>query len=141
MNWTKPIVVLRAEPQEKFFNVSVCRGRDAFVLLVESNDPKWPPFTFELDLNGERAVDPLVIEEDLRYGQRIREYQVEARTASGWKPVASGSPVGRQRIEKFAPVLTANLHFRVAQADAIPLVWLLAAYSVVGARSSSANGK
>jgi alpha-L-fucosidase len=47
VNWTKPIVVLRAEPVEKFFNVSVCRGRDAFVLLVESNDPKWPPFTFK----------------------------------------------------------------------------------------------
>ncbi|MBI2924580.1 MAG: alpha-L-fucosidase [Verrucomicrobia bacterium] len=47
VSWTKPEVVLRAEPQEKFFNVSVCRGRDQFVLLVESNDPKWPPFTFK----------------------------------------------------------------------------------------------
>ncbi|MBI3853557.1 MAG: hypothetical protein HY298_25210 [Verrucomicrobia bacterium] len=47
VNWTKPSVVLRAEPPEKFFNVSVCRGRDAFVLLVESNDPQWPPFTFK----------------------------------------------------------------------------------------------
>jgi len=46
-NWTQPVVVLRAGPEEKFFNVSVCRGRDAFVLLVESNDPRWPAFTFK----------------------------------------------------------------------------------------------
>lgn len=46
-NWSQPEVVLRAEPQEKFFNVSVCRGPDRFVMLVESNDPKWPPFTFK----------------------------------------------------------------------------------------------
>jgi alpha-L-fucosidase len=45
--WTSPRVVLKAEPSEKFFNVSVCRGDDAFALLVESNDPKWPPFTFK----------------------------------------------------------------------------------------------
>ncbi|MBX7256117.1 MAG: hypothetical protein K1Y02_07120 [Candidatus Hydrogenedentes bacterium] len=47
VNWTKPVVVLRAAPDEKFFNVSVCRGDEGFVLLVESNDPRWPAFTFK----------------------------------------------------------------------------------------------
>ncbi len=47
IHWTDPVVVLKAEPQEKFFNVSVCRGTDQFVMLVESNDPAWPAFTFK----------------------------------------------------------------------------------------------
>ncbi len=47
IHWTDPVVVLEAEPQEKFFNVSVCRGPENFVLLVESNDPAWPTFTFK----------------------------------------------------------------------------------------------
>ncbi len=47
IHWTTPVVVLKAEPHEKFFNVSVCRGKDAFTLLVESNDPAWPTFTFK----------------------------------------------------------------------------------------------
>jgi alpha-L-fucosidase len=47
VHWTEAVVVLKAEPQEKFFNVSVCRGEVRFVLLVESNDPAWPPFTFK----------------------------------------------------------------------------------------------
>jgi alpha-L-fucosidase len=46
-NWSDPVVVLRAEPDEKYFNVSVCRAQDDFVLLVESNDPEWPAFTFK----------------------------------------------------------------------------------------------
>lgn len=45
--WTKPVVVLKAQENEKFFNVSVCKGRDSFVLLVETNEPKWPAFTFK----------------------------------------------------------------------------------------------
>ena len=47
LSQVKPVVVLKAEPQEKFFNVSVCRGKEKFVLLVESNDPAWPAFTFK----------------------------------------------------------------------------------------------
>ncbi len=46
-SWTKPKVVLRSNDDEKFFNVSVCRGADKFVMLVESNDPRWPAFTFK----------------------------------------------------------------------------------------------
>jgi len=47
LHWTEPVVVLEAEPHEKYFNVSVCRGPEHFVMLVESNDPAWPAFTFK----------------------------------------------------------------------------------------------
>jgi alpha-L-fucosidase len=47
VNWTEPKNVLHANDDEHFFNVSVCRGADKFVLLVESDDPRWPAFTFK----------------------------------------------------------------------------------------------
>ncbi len=66
-SWSDPVVVLRAEPDEQFFNVSVCRAQDDFVLLVESNDPDWPAFTFKYfrsdDLIHWNAVA------DARYGR------------------------------------------------------------------------
>ncbi len=46
-NWDTPEVVLHSNDDEKFFNVSVCRGAEKFVMLVESNDPRWPAFTFK----------------------------------------------------------------------------------------------
>lgn len=47
-HWTTPEVVLLAQPNEKFFNVGICHGPDQFALLVETNDPTWPPpFTFK----------------------------------------------------------------------------------------------
>jgi alpha-L-fucosidase len=44
--WTKPETILRANPEEYFFNTAVCRGKDDFILLCETNDPQWTPFTF-----------------------------------------------------------------------------------------------
>lgn len=50
--WTEPVTVLTCNPDERYFNVSVCRARDQFVMLVESNDPKWPAFTFKYFTSG-----------------------------------------------------------------------------------------
>ena len=46
-NWTKPVVVLRAADNEWLWNTAVCRGKDGFIMLYESNDKRWPPFTFK----------------------------------------------------------------------------------------------
>ncbi len=47
IHWTDPQTVLRAEGDERFYNVAVCRGKDRFVLLYETNDSRWPYFTFK----------------------------------------------------------------------------------------------
>ena len=44
-NWTEPVTVLRAAPDEYFYNTAVCRAKDKFVLLYETNDKRWPNFT------------------------------------------------------------------------------------------------
>ncbi|MFA7472200.1 MAG: hypothetical protein WCY86_04800, partial [Spirosomataceae bacterium] len=44
--WTEPVTVLKASENEFFYNTAVCRGKDKFVLLYETNDPRWKPFTF-----------------------------------------------------------------------------------------------
>lgn len=45
-NWTTPVTVLRASPGEYFFNTAICRAKDKFILLYETNDNRWKPFTF-----------------------------------------------------------------------------------------------
>jgi alpha-L-fucosidase len=47
VSWSEPRTVLQAENGERIFNTAVCRGPDGFVLLYETNDKRWPPFTFK----------------------------------------------------------------------------------------------
>lgn len=44
--WTEPVTVLEAEGDELLWNTAVCRAGDKFYLLYETNDSRWPPFTF-----------------------------------------------------------------------------------------------
>lgn len=44
--WTKPKTVFKASDNEFLYNTAVCRGKDKFILLYETNDARWPNFTF-----------------------------------------------------------------------------------------------
>lgn len=56
VEWTAPKTVLTAEPGEHLFNCAVCRGRDGFVMLYESDDPKYTPFTFKYAASSDLAT-------------------------------------------------------------------------------------
>jgi len=45
ITWTKPRVILETTGEEHFFNYGICRAKDRFVLLYETNDARWPMFT------------------------------------------------------------------------------------------------
>lgn len=48
VDWSEPETVLRSENGESIFNFGVCRDlHGGFVLLYETNDAQWPPFTFK----------------------------------------------------------------------------------------------
>ncbi len=46
-NWSEPVTVIKSERGEFIYNTAVCRGANGFVLLYETNDGRWPPFTFK----------------------------------------------------------------------------------------------
>ncbi len=44
--WTEPETVFKVSGDELFYNTAVCRGKDKFILLYETSDARWKPFTF-----------------------------------------------------------------------------------------------
>jgi len=47
INWSDPVSVIESERDELLFNTAVCWGPDRFVLLYETNDSRWPSYTFK----------------------------------------------------------------------------------------------
>ena len=55
IHWAEPRVVIESENGERLFNTGVCRGKDRFVLLYETDDSQWPPFTFKYCVSDDLA--------------------------------------------------------------------------------------
>ncbi|OKI05370.1 alpha-L-fucosidase [Streptomyces sp. CB02923] len=70
---------------------------------------------------GGVTFDRVGLGEDLRYGQRVERFAVEARTGGTWRRIAGGTTVGHRRILALrAPVTADAVRVRVLGARAAP---------------------
>jgi alpha-L-fucosidase len=73
----------------------------------------------ELALPRPAAVDHILCMEDLREGQKIRGYRIDARGPDGaWREIVRGRSVAHKRIARVAPALTVALRFTCTDAFA-----------------------
>jgi alpha-L-fucosidase len=84
----------------------------------------------ELALPAPATIDRVVIMEDYREGERIREYVVEGLVDGQWRELSSGSSVGRKKIDLFDPVRVARLRLRVTKSAAEPMIRSFAAFHI-----------
>jgi len=83
----------------------------------------------ELDMGQAERFDHAVIMEDIREGERIREYVVEVANSGGrWETICSGSSVGHKRIERVTAVRAKWVQLRITQAAARPVIKQFAVY-------------
>jgi alpha-L-fucosidase len=86
--------------------------------------------TVTLKLKAATAIDHVIVMEDIREGERVREYIIEGRTDRGWTELARGESIGHKRIERFGPVTVSAVRLRVKRSVANPLIRKLAVYAV-----------
>ena len=98
-----------------------------------------PGSQLELTLGKPTVIDHMITMEDIRYGERVREYVVEGRTSDGWKPLAAGTMIGRKKIDRFQPVKVSEVRLRVTKQAAPPIIRELAAYATL-VRAEAAEG-
>ena len=86
----------------------------------------------ELALDGPTTINHVITMEDIREGERVREYVIEAWRDGVWKEAARGISIGHERIDYFPSVEVAKVRIRVTQYVAKPLIRRLAVFHVEG---------
>ncbi len=76
--------------------------------------------TLPLPADAQTPVTHIVLQEDIRMGERVREYVIEAQRNGAWEPIARGTCIGQKRIEKIEPCNARTFRLRVTQFDGIP---------------------
>ena len=85
---------------------------------------------FTIDFTKSTPINHVVIEEDYRYGHRIRNYKLEGKTKEGWLTLAQGSSVGRKKIDAFATTTITALKFTALEFANTPFIRSFKLYNV-----------
>lgn len=75
-----------------------------------------------LELSGLHKLNHIIIQEDIKEGERIREYTVEGLVDGDWKKLCAGESVGHKRIQQFNDVVCSALRLRIDKSRAEPRV-------------------
>lgn len=77
-----------------------------------------------------QSVNHVRLAEDIRYGERVREYTVSVRQNGIWSEIAHGSMIGASRIEVFEDIPVDAIRVNVLQAAGQPMLTQFSVYHV-----------
>ena len=69
-----------------------------------------------------KAVNLLSLMEDIKFGERVRKYKVEALCDGKWIKIAGGTCIGHKRIERIGAVKATDLRLTVAECADTPKI-------------------
>ena len=89
----------------------------------DSNKTYWAtddsvlPAQLTVQLTNETNFDRILIQEPVKFGQRISEFEVQVMQKTDWKTVFKGTTVGYKRLIRIPPVSTTQVRLKIIQAN------------------------
>jgi alpha-L-fucosidase len=91
-------------------------------------DPDDPQPAISIKLPGEVLIDRILLQEPIRFGQRIAKFSVEANLKGKWAVITEGTTIGHKRLLRFDPVTTERLRITITEYLQTPALSTVAAY-------------
>lgn len=80
-----------------------------------------------------RAVtaNAVVLQEDIRHGQRVERFRISAEVQGKWRVLSEGTTVGYRRILCFPAIQTKHMKIEILQSRAAPVLSTLGVYKII----------
>ena len=78
--------------------------------------------SIEIDLGKEQMVHYVVIQEYIKLGQRVKDFNIEVLKDNVWIPAAKGTTIGYKRILNIDSMETAKIRINIDVAKACPVI-------------------
>jgi len=76
----------------------------------------------EYQLDGEKTFDVLMLQENIRVGQRVEQFYLEVWIDEQWEKVAEGTTVGYKRLLRFPAVTTNKVRLVIVESRTSPTI-------------------
>jgi alpha-L-fucosidase len=138
------------ELRDKEFSVELAKGKKASSSsdrgkgFRPANVNDWDPNTYwatpdditsaslTIDLGEETEVNRIILQEYIRLGQRVQEFEVEALVDGEWNKVVEGTTIGNKVIRKFPVVKASQVRLTIKRSKACPVISNLELYRAPG---------
>jgi len=83
-----------------------------------------------LNLKEPTLINHILLQEDIKHGERVREYIIEGFVKGEWIKIAEGSCIGHKRIEEISEVKVKKLRLKISKSVVEPLIINFSVYRV-----------
>ena len=78
--------------------------------------------TLEIDLGESVVFDRIMIQEPIRFGQRISEFEIKGLVNGEWTQLAKGTTIGYKRILRIPPVHADKIQLIIKKSNNVPAI-------------------
>lgn len=75
-----------------------------------------------IDLNEKTTFNRIMLQEAIKFGQRISKFQVLVKDGSDWKVIFDGTTIGYKRLMRVETVNTSKVKLRILDSNNIPAI-------------------
>jgi alpha-L-fucosidase len=87
-----------------------------------STDDDIATASFEINLDLVKPIRYILLQEDIRLGQRVKSFTVEVNKENTWEQVAAASTVGYKRILRLHGIKTDKVRINITASKACPVI-------------------
>ena len=85
---------------------------------------------YEIRMKSPVKVSHLIIQEDIKYGERVRSYQVEGKVGGKWQKLCDGSCIGHKRIERLPETVeVTSVRLKITESLDKPIIKIFSVYA------------
>jgi alpha-L-fucosidase len=86
--------------------------------------------TIDIEWKEAKTFDVLLLQENIRIGQRIEQFVLEYKDGDTWKKITEGTTVGYKRLLRFPPVTATSVKLRIESSRLNPTLSALGLYKI-----------
>ncbi|WP_216847210.1 alpha-L-fucosidase [Pedobacter boryungensis] len=112
-------------------------NRDINTVLDNKPNTFWPTKTkngnviIEFKMNKAKNFDVLLLQENLKIGQRVEQFVFEYKDGASWKVITEGTTIGFKRLLRFPQVTASQVRLRILSSRLNPAISEIGLYKQV----------
>ena len=82
----------------------------------------------EINFGNIKKISHVITMEEIKYGENIKKFIIEADINGEWEKIIEGSIVGHKKIDKLSDVYAQGIRIKILESDSVPVIRSFAAY-------------